>query len=258
MSRGIGVTEAIRAVLPEWSTPLFELAALPGDLPVVAGVLAAVVLVDVRDALSDGGNSPLREPSRDARTTDRGARESAVGRRSLLRPRTAFVVGVVTGGLALTLILKTVLGLPRPPPALQATVRDGYGFPSGHAMAATILWGALAYWCDRPRPRTRAILASLLVSTVALSRLALGVHFLVDVLASVAVGLGYLGVARTALAADPRRSMGLAAVLGTIALVITGATTDGLLAFVGTIGAAAGWWLTTRPSVGRVLAASGR
>lgn len=264
MTRGIGVTEALRQVLPDVAIPVVELAALPGDLPVVAAVLAAVVLVDVRTTLRDRHDSTSDESASTARGADRRGRTlrsrsragSTPERESLVARRTAFVVGVVIGGLALTLILKTVLGLPRPPADLQAIGREGYGFPSGHTMAATILWGALAWWFDRPGPRTSATLAAVLVGAVAFSRLALGVHYLVDVVAAVAAGIGYLWIVRLTLDGEPSRAMALAAALGTIALAVSGATTDGQLAFVGSLGAATGWWLTTRPSISRLLVAS--
>ncbi|WP_254863565.1 phosphatase PAP2 family protein [Halovivax gelatinilyticus] len=227
MNRDLGVTDAIRSALPDWTIPFFELAAMAGDLLVVGAVIGILVVADVWRS-----------------------RERADG--TILSRRTAFVVGVIGAGLALTLIVKTVIDAPRPPAELQAVGREGNGFPSGHTMAATVLWGALAYWSDAGTQRSRTIVAVALVALVGLSRLALGVHYLVDVLASVAFGLAFLLAARAFLDGDPRRSFSLAVVLGVVALVATGANADGVVAFVGSAGAALGWWVSTQPAVQRV------
>ncbi|SDK66238.1 phosphatase PAP2 family protein [Natronorubrum texcoconense] len=224
LDRSVGVTEYIRDVLPEWSVQLFELAALLGDELVVVGVLLVFVTADVYRSVRRG--------------SDR-----------LVSDRVAFVSAVVLGGLALTLVVKTTLGFPRPPESLQAVPREGDGFPSGHTMAATVLWGALALWGARFTGRQRFGLAAVLVGLVGFSRLALGVHYLVDVLASVGLGIGYLVLAAAVTGREPRLAFAGAAVLGGVAVLSTGGDADGWLAFVGCVGGAVGWWLTTLPSV---------
>ncbi|WP_290811345.1 phosphatase PAP2 family protein [Halovivax sp.] len=224
MNRDLGVTEAIRSLLPESAVPLFEAVAMLGDLVLVVAVLAGLALVDAYRSLRRGADGPLSE-------------------------RTAFLLAVVLGGLALTLVLKTAIGASRPPDELQAVAREGEGFPSGHTMAATVLWGSLALWSERRTKRMRLLGASGIVGLVGLSRLALGVHFLVDVLASIAFGLGYLAIAAWVLAGDPRRAFAGAAALGAAALIVTGASADGLLAFVGCVGGAMGWWILGRVKV---------
>ncbi|ELZ03362.1 phosphatase PAP2 family protein, partial [Natrialba aegyptia] len=144
MNRNVGLTELIRETLPEWAVPAFEFIALLGDELVAVGVLALVTGVDAY------------------RRTDR--EEDC-----LVPDRTAFVLAVVLGGLALTLILKTVFGLSRPPSSLQAIPRSGEGFPSGHAMAATVLWGALAVWSAYSTRRRRLAGAALVIGLVAVS-----------------------------------------------------------------------------------------
>jgi membrane-associated phospholipid phosphatase len=71
-----------------------------------------------------------------------------------------------------------------------------YSFPSGHAFAATATYGALAFVLAARSSRTRrrwiAAGAALLVAIVAASRVILGVHFLLDVLAGIAAGIGLL------------------------------------------------------------------
>lgn len=78
-----------------------------------------------------------------------------------------------------------------------------YSFPSGHALAATVFYGVLAsylWMCARNAAQRLAValVAAMLVALVAFSRLYLGVHFLSDVLAGVAEGLGWLAVCVTA------------------------------------------------------------
>ena len=233
MDRDLGVTEAIRDFLPEWTVPVFEATALLGDLAVIVGVLGVVAALEVVRSVRRGSSEPLSE-------------------------RTAFVLGVVLGGLALTLVLKTAFGFARPPEELQAVAREGDGFPSGHTMAATILWGALAMWSRWGRRRWRVVGAAGIVGLVALSRLALGVHYLVDVLASIAFGVGFLALAATVLARDPRRAFAVAAALGALALAVTGASSDGLLAFAGCAGGAIGWWFLGRLRVRSLWASVAR
>ncbi|MEY7849483.1 phosphatase PAP2 family protein [Natrarchaeobius sp. A-rgal3] len=224
MNRSLGVTELIRRLIPEWTVPLFELTAVLGDELLVVGVLLGIGIVNV-------GRSIRNDDDR------------------LLSADAATLLAIVLGGLALTLALKAALDFSRPPATMQAITRDGAGFPSGHTMAATILWGALAAWIDRGTPRVRMLLASAIVLLVGVSRLAVGVHYLVDVLASVGLGVGYLLVATRVVDGEPARAFAGAALLGVAALLITAGSTDGWLAFVGCVGAGAGWWTISRPTV---------
>ncbi|EMA47099.1 phosphatase PAP2 family protein [Halobiforma nitratireducens] len=224
MTRGVGVTELLRETLPEWSVRVFEFTALLGDEFLVGGVLLALASLDAYRSFRRGDDR-------------------------LITDRTAFILAVVLGGLALTLTLKTAFGLPRPPESLQAVPRESEGFPSGHTMAATILWTSLALWTTRSTRRKRLALAAGPIAVVAFSRLALGVHFLVDVIASVGFGVGYLLLAAKLTDGEPSNAFVGAAVLGTVALVVTGGSTDGWLAFVGCLGGAVAWWIITRPTV---------
>ncbi|MDP3071265.1 MAG: phosphatase PAP2 family protein [Opitutaceae bacterium] len=105
----------------------------------------------------------------------------------------------VPGGMALNVFLKTLFHRPRPVPELWAQIFSGYGFPSGHTMAATLLYGALAVLAcgaiNRGRGRMGACVgAGALVGLVGWSRLQLGAHFLSDVIGAVAAGLAWLGL----------------------------------------------------------------
>jgi membrane-associated phospholipid phosphatase len=225
--RDLGLMRAIRNALPEWSVPVFEMAALLGDELLVVVVLIAYAGFDLYRSARRGADRPLST-------------------------QTGFVLAVVLGGLALTLLLKVAFGLPRPPESLQAVPREGNGFPSGHTMAATICWGALALWGEAADRRSRLAGAALVVVLVGFSRLALGVHYVTDLVASVLFGAGYLLAAAALLESDTDRAFLVAATLGGFALLASGGETDGMLAFVGCVGGAAGWWLLSRPEVCRL------
>ncbi len=109
----------------------------------------------------------------------------------------ALMVAVTFGGLAATQILKAAIRRARPEldePYLQLTT---YAFPSGHALAATATYGALAivlYTSVRARRERRVVLAALgaLILLIAASRVVLGVHYLLDVLAGMVGGIALL------------------------------------------------------------------
>ena len=111
-----------------------------------------------------------------------------------------FVLGLaVPGGMALNLLLKALVHRPRPVADLWTPAFSDSGFPSGHTMAATLLYGALATLTGRRlagrRTRWVAILgAGALVGVVGWSRLKLGAHYLSDVLGAIAAGLAWLAL----------------------------------------------------------------
>ena len=81
-----------------------------------------------------------------------------------------------------------------------------FSFPSGHAIAATLLYGFLAAFVVRKvqawRWQVLAVLAAgLLILLIGFSRLYLGVHYLSDVLAGMAAGSAWLGLCLTAVGA---------------------------------------------------------
>jgi len=160
-------------------------------------------------------------------------------------PRRRGAVGLATllAAFAVTLGLKALFGLPRPPTALQWIDATGFGFPSGHAIAATVGWGYLAMATDRWTTRRRVGLAAVVVGAVALSRVVVGVHYAVDVVAGIAVGLAVLGLVGRV--GRPAVAFGLAAGAGLVAVALTGGGDASLL-----FGAAiAGGLLWTRLAV---------
>lgn len=93
----------------------------------------------------------------------------------------------VPGGMIVNVILKNMFHRPRSGPEPWSQNFPGYGFPSGHTMAATLLYGALAVWAidafDTRREQIGAAFgAGALVGLVGVSRLELGAHYLTDVL----------------------------------------------------------------------------
>jgi undecaprenyl-diphosphatase len=104
---------------------------------------------------------------------------------------------VLAGAELLNLVLK--LSFHRARPEVAFIQLDTYSFPSGHAMASTAVYGALAYlaWTRMRTRRRRMMLivgTALLIALIDFSRLYLGVHYLSDVLAGTAGGAFWLAV----------------------------------------------------------------
>ena len=131
----------------------------------------------------------------------------AIGAGSLLlaawlvwRKRFASLVALLTsvgGGILLNVLLKDIFLRPRPDFVNAFYHETGYSFPSGHSMMSVLFYGMAAYllanqlktWKWRVWLGTSVFTLSLLIG---LSRLALGVHFLTDVLGGWGAGLTWL------------------------------------------------------------------
>jgi membrane-associated phospholipid phosphatase len=109
----------------------------------------------------------------------------------------AFVAAVGVGELVLNNLLKLIVHRERPA-VLHLVVAHGYSFPSGHTVAAASAWSAIALVLGRDKPRiVRALLAggaALIAISVATSRALLGVHWLTDVIAGLAIGWGWFTI----------------------------------------------------------------
>lgn len=179
--RGFGAVEALEALLPAIAVVVFALITQLGDVWFVFCMLAVVYWL--------GSALPVID---------------------IHRSQAAFLIGLALGALALTTGVKQLFALPRPPtsgvvglayvPALlhgvyiETVTASGYGFPSGHALLSTVVWGGLALVLDVGTRRRRALGAGIIVLMIGFSRVALGVHYAVDVVAGVALGLGYLAL----------------------------------------------------------------
>jgi len=174
----------------------------------------------------------------------------------------AFLVALALAALAVTVGLKSLFAFPRPPGAGEAVppgwlpaaavdvytglaTGDGFGFPSGHAVAATVAYGSAAALLDAFDRRRRLLLAGGAVTVVGLSRVVLGVHYLVDVAAGVLVGVAILAVLLRA--TDPEPAFVGATVLGLLAAIVAavqgspGATGEAAAAVGGGIGGRFAW-----------------
>ena len=85
-----------------------------------------------------------------------------------------------------TLALKNLLKMPRPPEVLWKVKARGYGFPSGHASTVTAFFGSLAV---NSRSKALALIALILISLVSYSRIALRVHYPLDVIGGICLGI---------------------------------------------------------------------
>jgi membrane-associated phospholipid phosphatase len=119
------------------------------------------------------------------------------------------LVATVPGGMLLNVLMKTTFQRARPSFDAPLLTLSTYSFPSGHTVAATLLYGFLAAYLTRHASwRRRALallLACLMVALVAASRMYLGAHYLTDILAAVAEGCAWLAVCITAASTLRRR-----------------------------------------------------
>ncbi|MEV0152501.1 phosphatase PAP2 family protein [Micromonospora sp. NPDC050686] len=100
------------------------------------------------------------------------------------------------GGLILDPSLKTLVGRLRPVVEVPVASAPGNSFPSGHALGSFVAYGALLLVflpAMAPRWRKPAVaLVGVLVVLIGLTRIALGVHFVSDVLAGWLLGACWL------------------------------------------------------------------
>lgn len=224
-SRGAGLIQLLQDALPRWVMEAFAAATYLGDSAVLLA-LAALVYYGY---------------------------ERAEG---------AFVLGTLFAGFALVIATKAWFGLPRPPRTLQFVAETGYGFPSGHAVGVTVGWGALAIALeDLWTGRRRLSVAAIVIGTVALSRVVIGVHYLVDVVVGIGVGLVVLGASARWLRRSPVAVFGAAGGLAAISVALDGGSIQSVALFGACVGALIAWQLIEPPDRpfgrGGVLATAG-
>ena len=100
-----------------------------------------------------------------------------------------FLLSLAFFAMGLVIVTKTWFALPRPPTDVALVApSDSYGFPSGHAIAATVVYGGAVLTVDRFRTRWDSG-RRCHRRRGRLSRVALGVHYLGDVITGIALGL---------------------------------------------------------------------
>lgn len=224
MSRGVGAVR-FTSHLPDAVTAVAGVVTQLGDMWfVVAGICVLFVLAS-------------RYPS----LTDTPANDSV------------YLLALTVGAYSLTVALKHAFGLPRPPGAATATppawlpsvghavyesmvTGDGYGFPSGHALKATVVYGAGALALDVwDRDRRLAVAAAVSV-LVAASRVVLGVHYVADVAVGAVAGALFLAGTVRLIDQRPARALALSTVLGALAFAVAGTTKSGVALATAAVG----------------------
>lgn len=108
----------------------------------------------------------------------------------------AFLAATSVGGGAVNTLVKIAVGRPRPDLEEPVATAFGNSFPSGHSMGSAVCYGALLLvFLPLVSRRLRPVFVTgtvVLVMAIGISRLALGVHFLSDVLAGYVLGLAWL------------------------------------------------------------------
>lgn len=259
MFRGARVLDGIRDLVPDWGAVIAAVVTQLGDgwWLLALGLGASWAIAWRRRGL------PERRPGAD---------------RPAGRADGPWILAVIVGGLAVMTALKHLFALPRPdlatveptvlPSSLEPLYRSvadagGYGFPSGHAVGATVTYGLFALVLETGTRRRRLAVAAALVAAVSLTRLVLGVHYPLDVVAGVVVGGAYLAVAWRLLERSPFdrtvTASGFALALAGAAALASG-DADGAVGYVALVGGALAGWVGGRafptPAAGRYHAES--
>ena len=121
----------------------------------------------------------------------------------------AATILTIAGGSLLNRFLKLAFQRARPEVDDPVSAFAGYSFPSGHTMAASVVFGTLALFMftRKKNLRARAVvmcLAVLVILLVGFSRIYLGAHYLTDVLAAMAEGVAWVSLSFTIVAAWKR------------------------------------------------------
>jgi membrane-associated phospholipid phosphatase len=128
-----------------------------------------------------------------------------------------FVIAV-PGGMLLNELVKVLVHRPRPFPTGWFVDWAGYSFASGHTIGATLLYGQIALFIvpvikHRRWRKVATGAAVLIVLLVGFSRVALGAHYLSDVLAAMAFGSAWLAACVCATKPVRRRHVSASVVL---------------------------------------------
>jgi membrane-associated phospholipid phosphatase len=113
-----------------------------------------------------------------------------------------FMTVVVVGQVVVTSVTKVLVNRSRPPKIYHLTGFSGASFPSGHAATAAATFAAVALLVGRGRSQPvkglLAAAAAAIAVGVATTRVLLGVHWLTDVIAGLAIGWAWFAIASIA------------------------------------------------------------
>ncbi len=126
------------------------------------------------------------------------------------RHHATWLLVTVFGGAALGVALKEIVHRARPVLPDPVSAAPGLSFPSGHALGASIgcclLLLITLRFLSRPSRVAAVAAAAVIVCAVALARVVLGVHFVSDVLAGIALGICWVAVTTSAYVAWRRET----------------------------------------------------
>lgn len=160
------------------------------------------------------------------------------------RPSTATVISYTLVALVVTLALKQLFMFSRPPVSVQAVAEqpETSGFPSGHAISATVVYGGLVLARERLRDARFVGAAVTVIGLVGLSRIVIGVHYVGDVLAGYAVGAVILGGLWLTVGQRAELACLVAAAVAALTLPLTAGSGYALIGLGGSAGGAIAFW----------------
>ena len=140
------------------------------------------------------------------------------------RERAALVASYTVVAVGVIMLTKYGLAMSRPPESafVVPLEDDPYGFPSGHAFIAVVVYGGLALAYDRLDDRATMFGVGALVAAISVSRVVLGLHYLSDVLAGIAMGIAVLWLLHWGVDGNPRLGFAIGAVAAIPAIAISG------------------------------------